>query len=155
MIYFCLSVYLSVGPAYKIPKLIHFRVVLFHTPNSGLIDLWALSLKFSLLLFPSDDGSSPLPSLLPPSKIHPGSLPPAVRPFPLSFYFFSFVSSPSVSFIRPSPPAAFGHPSSVRKTPPADSSGGLSTNDLSWIPAPRMWFCSRPVRLMVLGLGVG
>ena len=33
------SVCLSVGPASKIPKLIHFRVVLLHTPNSGLIDL--------------------------------------------------------------------------------------------------------------------
>ena len=30
---------LSVGPASKIPNLIHYRVVLFHTPNSGLIDL--------------------------------------------------------------------------------------------------------------------
>ena len=30
---------LSVGTASKIPKLIHYRVVLFHTPNSGMIDL--------------------------------------------------------------------------------------------------------------------
>ena len=38
---------------------------------------------------------------------------------------FTFASSPSLSFGRPSPPAASGHPSSVRRTPPADSSGGL------------------------------
>ena len=81
----------------------------------------------------------PSPPLLPPSKIHPGSLPTAVRPFPLSlFSFFPFTSSPSVSVSRLSPSAASGHPSSVRRTPPADSSGGLSTNALSWFPASRM-----------------
>ena len=30
---------LSVGLASEIPKLIHYRVVLFHTPDSGLTDL--------------------------------------------------------------------------------------------------------------------
>ena len=35
----CLSVCLSVGPDSKIPKLIHYRVVLLHSPNSGLADL--------------------------------------------------------------------------------------------------------------------
>ena len=30
---------LSVGPASKIPKIIHYMVLLFHTPNGGLIDL--------------------------------------------------------------------------------------------------------------------
>ena len=33
------TVYLSVGPASVIPKLIHYRVVLFHTPDSGLTDI--------------------------------------------------------------------------------------------------------------------
>ena len=33
------SIYLSVGPASETPKLIHYRVVLFHTPDIGLIDL--------------------------------------------------------------------------------------------------------------------
>ena len=64
-------------------------------------------------------------------------------PFPLQFacflsIFSPFTSSLSVSVSWPSPPAASGHPSSVRRTPPADSSGGLLTNALSWIPAPRM-----------------
>ena len=31
--------HLYVGPASVIPKLIHYRVVLFHTPDSGLTDL--------------------------------------------------------------------------------------------------------------------
>ena len=30
---------LSVGPASETPKLIQYRVVLFHTPDIGLIDL--------------------------------------------------------------------------------------------------------------------
>ena len=30
---------LSVGPASETPKLIHYRVVLFHTPDIGLNDL--------------------------------------------------------------------------------------------------------------------
>ena len=34
----CMSVCLSVGLATGIPKLIHYRVVLFHTPDSGLTD---------------------------------------------------------------------------------------------------------------------
>ena len=33
------TVCLSVGPATETPKLIHYRVVLFHTPDIGLIDL--------------------------------------------------------------------------------------------------------------------
>ena len=33
------SVCLSVGLVTGIPKLIHYRVVLFHTPDSGLTDL--------------------------------------------------------------------------------------------------------------------
>ena len=35
----CLSICLSVGPASETPKLIHYRAVLFHTPDSGLTDL--------------------------------------------------------------------------------------------------------------------
>ena len=35
----CLYVCMSVGPVSKIPKLINYRVVLFHTLNSGLVDL--------------------------------------------------------------------------------------------------------------------
>ena len=34
-----MSVCLSVGPAYETPKLIHYRVVLFHTPYIGLTDV--------------------------------------------------------------------------------------------------------------------
>ena len=30
---------LSIGPASEIPKLIHYRVVVLHTPDSGLTDL--------------------------------------------------------------------------------------------------------------------
>ena len=33
------SVFLSVGQVSKIPKLIHYRVVLFHTRNNSLVDL--------------------------------------------------------------------------------------------------------------------
>ena len=43
---------LYVGPASETPKFIHYRLVLYHTPDIGLIDLLALSLKFSLLLPP-------------------------------------------------------------------------------------------------------
>ena len=39
----------------------------------------------------------PPPPLIPPSKIHPGYLPPAVRPFPLSFYFSLCLLSVRVS----------------------------------------------------------
>ena len=35
----CRILYMSVGPASETPKLIHYRVVLFHTPDIGLIDL--------------------------------------------------------------------------------------------------------------------
>ena len=35
----CLSVCLSVGLASETPKLIHYRLVLFHTPDIVLIDL--------------------------------------------------------------------------------------------------------------------
>ena len=52
MIMFITEVCLSVGPASNTPKLIHYRVVLFHTPDIGLNDLYDLSLKFSLLIFP-------------------------------------------------------------------------------------------------------
>ena len=45
----------------------------------------------------------------------------------LSLFLFPFASSPSVSVSRPPPPSASEHPSSVRRTPPADSSGGLLT----------------------------
>ena len=55
-----------------------------------------------------------------PSNIHPGSFPPAVCPFPLSFYFSLFLVSVRVSHL------AF--PSSSVWSPvvrPADSSGGI------------------------------
>ena len=35
----CGGVCLYVGPVSKIPNLIHYRVVLFHSLNSGLVDL--------------------------------------------------------------------------------------------------------------------
>ena len=100
---------LSVGPASKIPNLIHYRMVLFHTLNSGLIDLLTLYLKFSFPLFPSDDGSGPPPSPSPP--------PPRFTRVPcplhfarfLSIFIFPFASSPSVSVSRPPPPAASDH----------------------------------------------
>ena len=67
-----MSVWLSVGPASKIPKLIHYRVVLFHTPNSGLIDLWLCPLNLVCYFFLSDDGSAlPLPPP-PPTYTPPG-----------------------------------------------------------------------------------
>ena len=76
----------------------------------------------------------PTPPLSPPSKIPPGALPVSICQFPFSF---SLCLLSSVSVSRPSPPAS-GHPSSVWWNPPADSSSGLSTNVLSWLPEPHL-----------------
>ena len=78
--------------------------------------------------------------LLPPSQILPGSLSPAVRPFPL--FLFPFASFPSVLFSWPLPPAASDLPSSIWWTPPADSSGGCRPMPSPGFQSPVCQFAS-------------
>ena len=109
---------------------------------------------FKVLYFPSVMVWS-LP--FPPSKIQPGYLLYRTScPSPLSFRPSCLLSARFCVFSRP--PPASGHPSSVRwkaTNPPAKR----STNVLSWFPVQRS-ICRfapppQPVRLVVLGLGVG
>ena len=77
----------------------------------------------------------PPPPPSPPSNIPPGSLPIAVRPFPL--YFSPLPPLCPCLFIWLSPSSSVWSP--VVRT--ADFSGGLLTNALSWFPASRMKVC--------------
>ena len=111
---------------------------------------------FKFLCIPVRDGSGPL--LFPHSKIHPGSLPSrASYPYPLSFLPFCLLSVHISVFSRP-PPAASFHSSSVSRkatNPPAATADQCPL--LVSCPAAHMQVCTphRPVRLVVLGLGVG
>ena len=99
-----------------------------------------------------------VPSFSPPSKIHLGSLPArASFPYPISFLPFCLLSVHISVFSRP-PPAASGHSSSVRRkstNPPAATADQCPL--LVSCPAVHMQVCTppQPVRLVVLGLGVG
>ena len=107
-----------------------------------------------VVLVPLSLSLFPFP-LFNPALILPVSLSPAVRPFPLCILCLLSVRVIS----RPPPPASFDSPSSVRWVPLVASSGVLKTNQL---PAPGVGFrrpaflvCHRPMRLVVLGFGVG
>ena len=98
--------------------------------------------------------SSPPPS--PPSNIRPVSLPCTFRPYPLSFLFLFPPLRPCL-FSRPSPSSSVWslgvRPEEVYN-PPADG----RPNVLSWFPVQiHVWrfVTPPPVRLVVLGLGVG
>ena len=110
---------------------------------------------FKFLCIPVRDGSGPL--LPPPSKIHPGSLP-SWASFPSPTYFLPFcLLSVHISIFSRPPPAASGPSSSVRRK--------YSSLRMTADQCPLLVSCPaahnaglhppRPVRLVVLGLGVG
>ena len=94
---------------------------------------------------------------LPPSKILPGSfLYRTSCPWPFSFRPNCLISARFCVFIRP--PPASGHPLSVRRkatNPPATGRPMSSPGFLSSVPYAGLHPPPRPVRLVVLGLGVG
>ena len=91
-------------------------------------------------------------SLLPPSQILPGSLSPLVRPFPL---FFLCLLSVRVIQLAPPPQQLLipRRPSGglLWQTPPVDADQMPGPG----FRRPEMLMCFLPMRMLVLGLGVG
>ena len=109
---------------------------------------------FKFLCIPVRDVSGPL--LFPPSKIHPGSLP-SRESFlsPLSFLPFCLLSVHISLFSRP-PPAASGPSSSVcRKSSDLRLTADQCPLLFSFPAAICRFSPPQPMRLVVLGLGVG
>ena len=126
---------LSVEQVSNISKIIYYRVVLVPIPEQRL-GRYLDSVPLSLVWYVSCPMMGlPPPPPSPPLQDSPGFLAPCSSPV---FSLFSpFASSSSVS-VHSAITSSSVWSSVVRS---ADSSGGMSTNNLSWFPASRMKVC--------------